>query len=123
MAKQKKTIVVMRVYDYLKKPTKDNAFLVDRLWPRGISKEMLKDVQWVKTLAPSSELRKSYGHDPNKFANFRQKYLSELKHADKSLISTIKDSKTEKIVLLTATKKVEISAASVLKEFLDFYTS
>ena len=55
-----------------------NRVLVDRLWPRGLSKEKLGDVAWVKDVAPSDALRKWFGHDPAKWAGFRERYFAEL---------------------------------------------
>jgi uncharacterized protein YeaO (DUF488 family) len=54
-------------------------FLVDRLWPRGIGKDELKTDTWLKDVAPSTELRKWFGHDPTKWSEFRLRYFSELK--------------------------------------------
>lgn len=53
--------------------------LIDRLWPRGLSKEKLGINLWLKEIAPSNELRKSFGHDPQKWEEFRDKYTDELK--------------------------------------------
>src|SRR5262245_32934635 len=53
--------------------------LVDRLWPRGLSKSDLKDVLWIKDVAPSTELRKWFGHDPERWDEFRSRYFAELR--------------------------------------------
>ena len=55
-----------------------NRVLVDRLWPRGLSRETLGDVAWVKDIAPSDELRKWFGHEPAKWDGFRERYFAEL---------------------------------------------
>lgn len=67
-----------RVYQL---PSKEDGFrvLVDRLWPRGVSKEKAQIDVWLKEIGPSSALRKWFGHDPAKFAEFKHKYLQELK--------------------------------------------
>ncbi|WP_347836422.1 DUF488 family protein [Gracilibacillus sp. JCM 18860] len=66
-----------RVYEDAEK--KDNfRVLVDRIWPRGVSKQEAKLDLWLKEIGPSKELRKWFGHDPDKFDEFRQKYLKEL---------------------------------------------
>ncbi len=66
-----------RVYEEAEK--KDNfRVLVDRIWPRGVSKQEAKLDLWLKEIGPSKELRKWFGHDPDKFDEFRQKYLKEL---------------------------------------------
>ena len=54
--------------------------LVDRLWPRGVSREQAKLADWNKDLAPSTELRQWFGHDPSRFEEFRQRYIEELRH-------------------------------------------
>jgi uncharacterized protein YeaO (DUF488 family) len=56
------------------------AVLVDRIWPRGVSKAELKHALWLKEVAPSSELRKWFGHDPERWPEFRKRYLAELEH-------------------------------------------
>jgi uncharacterized protein YeaO (DUF488 family) len=89
MTKQKKSIKVMRIYDYLKLPSKSPAFLVDRLWPRGVSKQAIKNVIWLKELAPLTKTRLEYSHDPD-----------------------------DEIILLTATKDLNYSAATVIKQYL-----
>lgn len=71
-------IQIERVYET---PNNDDGYrvLVDRLWPRGISKEKAKLDQWLKEVGPSDELRKWFGHDPAKYEEFKKRYESELK--------------------------------------------
>ncbi len=70
-------IKIKRIYDI---PSKSDGFriLVDRLWPRGLSKEKAKVDLWLKEIAPSNELRKWYSHDPKKWVEFRKKYFKDL---------------------------------------------
>jgi uncharacterized protein YeaO (DUF488 family) len=70
---------IKRVYE---EPAKDDGtrILVDRLWPRGLSKEKARVDLWLKEVAPSNELRKWFAHDPAKWATFRTRYRGELKH-------------------------------------------
>ncbi|HXT00763.1 MAG TPA: DUF488 family protein [Elusimicrobiota bacterium] len=70
-------IKIKRVYDA---PDKDDGFrvLIDRLWPRGLSKDKARVGLWLKEIAPSTELRKSFGHDPAKWHDFQTKYGREL---------------------------------------------
>ena len=70
-------IAIKRAYD---EPAQDDGtrILVDRLWPRGLSKERAHIDVWLKEIAPSNELRKWFGHDPEKFAEFRSRYKAEL---------------------------------------------
>jgi uncharacterized protein YeaO (DUF488 family) len=71
------TIRIKRAYE---SPTDDDGFriLVDQLWPRGVSKEKAKIAFWPKDLAPSTELRHWYGHDPEKWSEFKSRYFAEL---------------------------------------------
>jgi uncharacterized protein YeaO (DUF488 family) len=90
--------------------------LVDRLWPRGVSKEKAAIDEWAKDVAPSDALRRWYGHEPDKFAEFARRYRAELttspgKEAVARLQAT---SKQKSVVLLTATRDVEHSGAAVL---------
>ena len=98
--------------------------LVDRLWPRGIAKERLLYDEWVKEIAPSTELRKWYGHQPARFQEFRRRYLQELQAEPKaSLVSEVqRAAEHQPITLLTATKDVYHSAAAVLAEILGTLT-
>ena len=77
---------IKRAYD---EPSADDGLriLIDRLWPRGLSKSKLKLDAWVKHLSPSNELRKWYQHDPKKFAEFRKRYVAELKAQGEGLAS------------------------------------
>ena len=77
MAKRTLHIAIKRAYD---EPTPEDGtrILVDRLWPRGLSKEQAHIDVWLKEIAPSNELRKWFGHDPEKFAEFRSRYKAEL---------------------------------------------
>jgi uncharacterized protein YeaO (DUF488 family) len=70
-------IKIKRVYDTVDRED-GTRFLVDRLWPRGIAKDTLKADSWLKDVAPSTELRKWFGHDPAKWNEFRHRYFSEL---------------------------------------------
>ncbi len=92
--------------------------LVDRVWPRGVRKDQLPLDMWVKDVAPSTELRKWYGHDPEKFDEFRRRYLDELDaESAREAVESIRGTQGT-ITLLTATKDVEHSNAAVLTEVL-----
>ena len=67
-----------RVYDEVS-PSDGARVLVDRVWPRGIRKDALDLTEWLRDVAPSTELRQWYSHEPEKFAEFRSRYLAELK--------------------------------------------
>jgi uncharacterized protein YeaO (DUF488 family) len=114
------TIAVKRAYDAAARG--DGArILVDRLWPRGIKKENLKLHAWVKELAPSTELRKWFGHDPDKWSEFRRRYRAELarapaREAIRALLAGAKRAKT--ITLLYGARDREHNEAVVLRDVL-----
>lgn len=94
--------------------------LVDRVWPRGLSKDAARLDQWAKEVAPSTELRKWYGHDPAKFGEFRRRYLAELAGpGPEEALGELRALVAEgPVTLLTATKDVGISQAEVLAQLL-----
>lgn len=94
-------------------------FLVDGLWPRGIRKEALASVKWVKEVAPSASLRKWYGHEPEKWKEFQKRYRLELAKNTAAWKPLVDAAKAGDVTLLTSTHDVEISHAMVLREFLE----
>ncbi|QLL78730.1 DUF488 family protein [Ligilactobacillus saerimneri] len=92
--------------------------LVDRLWPRGISKEKAHLDQWLKEVAPSNELRKWFAHDPAKFADFKVRYQAEL--ADNPAYQTLQDlaHQHELLILLYGAKDERHNQAVILQEKL-----
>lgn len=111
-------LVIKRIYD---KPEKKDGvrILVDRLWPRGLSKNKVRIDLWLKEIAPSDALRKWFAHDPVKWGQFKEKYLIELKQK-KELINKIKQIEKEKriITLLFSAKDEKHNNAIILKEAL-----
>jgi uncharacterized protein YeaO (DUF488 family) len=79
--------------------------LIDRLWPRGMPKSKLKLDSWAKHLSPSNALRKWYGHDPEKFAEFRKRYVAELKQQGEGLAELRAAVKGRAVTLLTAQER------------------
>jgi uncharacterized protein YeaO (DUF488 family) len=90
--------------------------LIDRLWPRGVSKEKAAIDEWAKDAAPSDALRRWYGHEPEKFVEFARRYRTELaaSPASEALTRLRATSKQQPVVLLTATRDIEHSGAAVL---------
>jgi uncharacterized protein YeaO (DUF488 family) len=90
--------------------------LVDRLWPRGIAKAEAPIDEWAKDVAPSTELRRWYGHDPDKFAEFAKRYRAELGlPPGKEALTRLRHEATRtRVALMTATRDVEHSGATVL---------
>ena len=115
LCKSRTGIEIKRVYDA---PGSDDRLriLIDRLWPRGLAKSKLKLDAWVKHLAPSNELRKWYRHDPKKFSEFRKRYIAELKAQGEKLDELRRAVKGRKVTLLTATKELDLSHATVLRD-------
>jgi uncharacterized protein YeaO (DUF488 family) len=93
--------------------------LIDRLWPRGLTKSALGLDAWVRHLSPSNALRKWYQHDPEKYAEFRQRYIAELKSKGEALHELRETVRGRTVTLLTATKELDLSHATVLRELLD----
>jgi uncharacterized protein YeaO (DUF488 family) len=112
------SIAIKRVYD---EPAAENGvrILIDRLWPRGLAKAELKLDAWVRPLAPSNELRKWYGHDPQLFDEFRRRYRAELAAHGEELAALRAMIKGRAATLLTATRELELSHAVVLREVLE----
>lgn len=95
-----------------------SVFLVDRLWPRGVAKEDLPHDVWLKEAGPSTELRKWFGHDPDKFKEFSTRYLNELTTRTQDLQPLINAVGKRPIVLLFSAKDTDHNQAVVLKEWL-----
>jgi len=106
-----------RVYD---KPARTDGFrvLVDRLWPRGLKKEAAHLDVWLRDIAPSTELRKWYGHEPEKWPEFRKRYRAELRSHRTELDDLRLRASKEPVTLLYAAKDAHINHAVVLKELL-----
>ena len=109
-----------RVYD---DPGRDEGtrVLVDRLWPRGLSKDRAQVDVWLKEIAPSQELRRWYGHDPAKHTEFSRRYVEELADSDHAeALAQLRSLLAQgPVTLLTATKDLALSQASVLAEAAD----
>jgi uncharacterized protein YeaO (DUF488 family) len=113
-------VVVTRVYEDAA-AAEGVRVLVDRVWPRGVSKEAARAQEWPKDVAPSTELRRWYGHDPAKFTEFRRRYQTELAEPPASdALRRLRDLAGEQqVVLVTATKDVAHSHAAVLADLLN----
>jgi uncharacterized protein YeaO (DUF488 family) len=110
-------IQLKRIYEA---GSKDDGYriLVDRLWPRGFTKEKAALDLWLKEIAPSNELRKWFGHDPDKWKEFQKKYRQELKQ-NKEAVEILKDYiQKGNVTLLYAAKDEEHNEAQVIKDFI-----
>lgn len=113
------SIRIARVYD---EPDAHGGarVLVDRLWPRGLGKESAALDEWCRDVAPSKELRTWYGHDPTRFDEFVARYRAELTEPGRAQAVTALRERyaNRELTLLTATKQLELSHATVLAEVL-----
>jgi uncharacterized protein YeaO (DUF488 family) len=110
---------VRRVYE---EPERSDGtrVLVDRIWPRGLTKAKAALDEWCKDVAPSAELRKWYSHDPDRYEDFGRRYQAELKDPQRAeALAHLRElAKGRQLTLLTATRQAEISEAAVLAELL-----
>ncbi|NCA85058.1 MAG: DUF488 domain-containing protein [Clostridia bacterium] len=112
-----KQIKLKRIYD---DPSGNDGYrvLVDRLWPRGVSKEDAKLDEWDKELAPSTELRKWFDHKEERFKEFSKRYREELKDKKETLDKLREKANNKTLCLLYAAKDAELNQAVVLKDVL-----
>lgn len=111
-------IKIKRVYEA---PEKSDGFrvLVDRVWPRGMTKEKASVDLWLKEIGPSTVLRKWFGHDPEKWMEFKKRYMQELK-ADKEEVATLKQHISKgTVTLVYSAKDEEHNQAVAIREFLN----
>lgn len=110
-------IKLKRVYEQPAKADGER-ILVDRLWPRGLTKEKAHVDLWLKDIAPSTELRKWFGHDPAKWAEFKRRYRTELEQNDEQVELLTKEIEKGMVTLVYGAKDEEHNAAVVLRELL-----
>jgi uncharacterized protein YeaO (DUF488 family) len=109
-------IEAARVYD--ERLPEGRRFLVDRVWPRGVRKEDLHLEAWLKDLAPSTELRRWFGHDPERWEEFRRRYTAELDAHPDSWRPLLDAARDGDVVLLFGAKDTEHNNAVVLRDHL-----
>ncbi|WP_300654560.1 DUF488 domain-containing protein [Pseudomonas sp.] len=107
-----------RVYDEVA-ATDGRRVLVDRLWPRGCSKATLQLDAWLREVAPSTELRRQFGHAPERFAEFRQLYRRELAGHPEYWQGLLDIAEQDTLTLLFAARATQSNNAQVLAEFLE----
>lgn len=113
-------IKLERAYD--SESTADgHRFLVERLWPRGVKKTSLKLESWLKDVAPSTELRKWFSHDPAKWEEFRRRYFAELKANPDAWKPLIEAAHRGTVTLVYSSHDTEHNNAVALQEFLQHY--
>lgn len=115
-------VSIKRIYEEV---AKDDGVrvLVDRVWPRGMAKEDAKLDYWLKEVGPSNELRKWFGHDPDKYEEFKKKYKQELESGDQQeeleKLKEITKENNKEVTLLFSAKDEKHNQAHVLKEIMD----
>lgn len=109
---------IKRVYD---PPQKADGYrvLVDRIWPRGLSKDAAQIDLWMKDIAPSTELRKWFNHDPARWKTFQEKYRAELRQMSEKLDELKARAQKERITLVYGAKDTEHNQAVVLQDVLN----
>ena len=115
-------ISIERIYDNPKGNNDGFRILVDRLWPRGLSKDKVKVDLWQKDIAPSNSLRKWFTHDEKKWNEFKRRYFKELDENNElvnMILSKVKEGSSSTITLLYGTKEDRFNNAVALKEYLE----
>lgn len=110
-------IEVARVYDDVRSGLE--RVLIDRLWPRGLRKDEAPIDRWIKEVAPSTGLRRWYGHDRGRFEEFRQRYRAELDQRAEAVDALVHAADNRGLLLLTATRDLDHSHAAVLAGYIE----
>jgi uncharacterized protein YeaO (DUF488 family) len=110
-------IKLKRVYESMGNDD-GNKFLVERLWPRGVKKTALANAVWLKDVAPSTELRKWFGHDPKRWEEFQRRYRLELKAHQAPLESILDAARRGTVTLVYSSHDTEHNNAVVLRDYL-----
>jgi uncharacterized protein YeaO (DUF488 family) len=110
-------VKLKRVYDLVSR-TDGTRFLVERLWPRGVSKERLHSTTWLKEVGPSTELRQWFNHDPSKWSQFRRRYFRELDSRPESWRPILTAARRGIVTLVYSSRDEEHNNAVALKEYL-----
>lgn len=111
-------IWIRRAYD---SPTRNDGYrvLVDRLWPRGLSKNVLRIDEWLRDVAPSTDLRRWFGHDPERWLEFRSRYRCELADHPREIDSLLRRMTQGRVTLVYGAKDEKHNDAVVLREYLE----
>jgi uncharacterized protein YeaO (DUF488 family) len=112
------TIALKRAYDP-PAPSDGRRILVDRVWPRGMTKDQLRIDAWRKDLAPSTGLRKWFGHDPKKWDVFKERYARELEQQSDALAELVAQARAGHLTLVFGARDTEHNNAVALKEHLE----
>jgi len=113
-------IKLKRVYEP-SEPDDGARFLVERLWPRGMKRQSLDMEAWLKEAAPSDNLRRWFGHDPQKWIEFQERYFAELDTRPEALRPIIEAAESGDATLLYSARDTEHNNAAALKKYIDSY--
>ena len=114
-------VTLKRAYDPVA-PTDGKRLLVERLWPRGLAKDTLKLDGWIREVAPTTELRKWFGHDPAKWRQFRTRYFRELDSQPESWQPIVSLARRGTVTLVYSSHDEEHNNAVALREYLQLKT-
>ncbi|GAA4710063.1 DUF488 domain-containing protein [Pseudonocardia yuanmonensis] len=111
------TLRVSRVYDHEPHPG-SRSYLVDRVWPRGVRRDDLEPAGWAKDVAPSPELRKWFGHDPERWEEFRRRYFAELDARPQAWRPLLEAARSGPVTLLYGSRDRDHNNAVALRDYL-----
>ena len=100
-------------------PEDGKRILVDKLWPRGLRKEKAKIDEWLKDVAPSTELRRWYAHDPTKWVQFKERYWKELDAKSEQVAALVKECERSTVTFVFSSKEEKLNNAMALKDYID----
>jgi uncharacterized protein YeaO (DUF488 family) len=116
-------ISLSRVHDHEHHRASEKVYLVERLWPRGVRREEVPLDGWLKDVAPSTELRKWFSHDPEKWQEFRRRYVAELDSQPRTWQPLIEAAGSHDVTLLYSSRDREHNNAIVLRDFLQAHVA
>ena len=111
-------IQIKRIYEP-SEPGDGHRVFIDRLWPRGLTKERAHFDVWLKELAPSTELRRWFGHDPEKWEEFKARYFRELDEQPEAMARIVERATADTVTLVFGARAERYSNAAALKEYLE----
>ena len=111
-------ISLKRAYE-IPSPSDGCRILVERLWPRGLSKQDAKIDLWPKEAAPSTELRRWFNHEPDKWAEFKRRYFKELRASEEPLQFILERVRAGRVTFVFASRESRFNNAAALKEYLE----
>ncbi len=112
-------VKIKRVYDPPSPGVDGKRVLIDRLWPRGLKKEDAHIDEWMKDIGPSNELRKWFGHDPEKWGEFKKRFFLELHEKPDMVDEIVNAARRDTVTLLFGSKEERFNNAVALKEYIE----